>query len=535
MESRDIVVYDPVRRIPASPREVLQILFRHRRLILVSFFAVLAGAVITIALFGIKYRAHTTILVRSDRSDEMISAGREQPHPPGSDLTRKRQINTEVALLKSRDLLEKVVRQSNLFLHSHHSWGRRLEVWDTSNSGMAKAVRALRAKLTVAPIPDSNLIGVSYTSRNPEQAVTILRNLDKYYIAKHIAVNRPPDVVHFFAQQTKHYQGKLVDAEKRLARFDVAKDAAAPDLERKIVLKKRSEFEAGLRSAQVQIAQTQQLDRALEAELSDTPPRLSTQQTLSENGQLLADLKSTLQNLEDQRTVLLANYQPTYRPVRNVEKQIAQVKAAITKAESRPLERKTTDRNPTYEMLQSELAKSRASLFGLRQRVAAIAPVVQTYEKAALVSDVQDIQRKNLVRSVTVDQQNYLLYLKKLEQARISQALDKQQILNVAVAEAPTVPALPTTSPILLLAASIILAGILSVGVAFLADYFDSTFRTPDEVARYLELPVLAALPMTGGPARFALQADGDSYPFVSSESGHGRSRLLFWRQRNGD
>jgi capsular polysaccharide biosynthesis protein len=33
------------------------------------------------------------------------------------------------------------------------------------------------------------------------------------------------------------------------------------------------------------------------------------------------------------------------------------------------------------------------------------------------------------------------------------------------------------------------------VGAAFLADYLDPSFRTPEEVQRILQIPVLAAIP----------------------------------------
>ena len=39
---------------------------------------------------------------------------------------------------------------------------------------------------------------------------------------------------------------------------------------------------------------------------------------------------------------------------------------------------------------------------------------------------------------------NYLLYLRKREEARISDALDGKKIVNVTIAEAATVPVLPS-------------------------------------------------------------------------------------------
>jgi capsular polysaccharide biosynthesis protein len=86
--------------------------------------------------------------------------------------------------------------------------------------------------------------------------------------------------------------------------------------------------------------------------------------------------------------------------------------------------------------------------------------------------------------------------MRKREEARITDEMDKRRILNVAVAEHPSVPLLPASSPWLLLLLALFLAGGLSVGAAFFADYLDPSFRTPEEVNGILQVPVLAAIPL---------------------------------------
>jgi capsular polysaccharide biosynthesis protein len=85
--------------------------------------------------------------------------------------------------------------------------------------------------------------------------------------------------------------------------------------------------------------------------------------------------------------------------------------------------------------------------------------------------------------------------LKKGEEARIADALDQSNILNVAVMQAPYVPALPSRSPWMLGLVGLVLASVASVGIAFTLDYLDQSFRTPSEVTGELGIPVLAAVP----------------------------------------
>ena len=78
------------------------------------------------------------------------------------------------------------------------------------------------------------------------------------------------------------------------------------------------------------------------------------------------------------------------------------------------------------------------------------------------------------------------MYVHKREEARISNALDQRGILNVALAEQPVVPALPKRSPLSVALLTLLLAGAFSLSTAFVLDFMDPTFRTPDELAGYL-------------------------------------------------
>ena len=81
---------------------------------------------------------------------------------------------------------------------------------------------------------------------------------------------------------------------------------------------------------------------------------------------------------------------------------------------------------------------------------------------------------------------------------RISDALDQQRIVNVAVTEQATVPAVPASPNWPLnLSLGCLMGCLFSIGLALTADYLDHSFRTPGEVETFLNVPVLAAFPQT--------------------------------------
>jgi uncharacterized protein involved in exopolysaccharide biosynthesis len=88
-------------------------------------------------------------------------------------------------------------------------------------------------------------------------------------------------------------------------------------------------------------------------------------------------------------------------------------------------------------------------------------------------------EQRRLARAVQMAEDNVRLYDTKLEEARIADALDREKITNVTVAQAPVVPAEPSSSRQLILAAGFLLALIGGFGAALSAEYFGLAVNEP--------------------------------------------------------
>jgi hypothetical protein len=105
--------------------------------------------------------------------------------------------------------------------------------------------------------------------------------------------------------------------------------------------------------------------------------------------------------------------------------------------------------------------------------------------------------QQDLLRTAKANEDNYLLYLHKREEARIADALDQTRILNIGMVQQPTLPLSPTRSAWMFGLVGVLMACMLSVGLVFTREYLDSSFRTPSEVLSELNIPVLAAVPLS--------------------------------------
>ncbi|HEX7893057.1 MAG TPA: hypothetical protein VF447_02625, partial [Terriglobales bacterium] len=234
---------------------------------------------------------------------------------------------------------------------------------------------------------------------------------------------------------------------------------------------------------------------ALDAKLRDLPQHRVVQVTNADNPQLQEKLKSKLLELELRRTELLTKFQPSYRLVQEVEQQITQAKTAIAAEELKPLQDKVTEQDPDYAWANSERVKTGIEIEALQKKQTVAAEQVSAYQSEAQNLAAQAVEQEDLERKLKAAEETFLLYARKREEARISDALDQTGILNVAIAQQPSVPALPARPLFASLGLVFVAAFVLSSGAAFVADYVDPSLRTPDEVMRNLGMPVLASLP----------------------------------------
>jgi len=455
---------------------------RHRGLMLLAFVGVFLGAAAAAFLLPPSYVASTRILIKRDRLDALVTADSASVMPQAPALITDMEVNSEVELIRSRDVLQQLAAACGLQSVP-------------GEAGLAAAVRGLQTALKVEPLPKTSLISITYQSRDPRQAARVLNKLFGLYLEKHLAVHQSSGALEFFQTQRQAYEKGLAEAETRLIGFGATKGGVSPDQQKAVMLQKSADFGAEWQQAQAGIAQTRRRIQALEAESAGMPSRLTAQVRQADNPQLMGQLNTTLLNLELKRTELLRKFEPGYGLVREVETEIAQTRQAIEAAGKAQLREETTDRNPTYEWVGAELAKARSELAGMEARAEATRHSLLLYGQDARSLDQKEIQRQNLLRDFKAQEANYFLYLKKEEEARISDALNRSRIVNVALVEPATVPSLPVRSRGFLLLLGLGAAVAASLGAAAAAEFLNPAPRpTVQGLYELLGVPVLAAM-----------------------------------------
>jgi uncharacterized protein involved in exopolysaccharide biosynthesis len=467
------------------------LLFRRRK-VFVWVSGVVFAAAVLYALFGTKYEANMKVLVRRGRADAPVSAGENAPFDLTRTATTEEDLNSEVELLRDDEVLRKVVEDTGV---GGRDWFHFLHLGEGHSQRIERAARRLAKKLDVEAMKKTNLIAISYPADDPQVAANVLRSLAAIYLEKHMTVHRPNGEFHFFEQQTAQSRRQLEESKGRLLQFTSGQGVVSAAQQRDLALQRLSELDATAQQTRIELAETRQRVSELGQQVSTLPERTTTQVRIADNPELEKALKASLLDLQLKRTQLLTKFEPSHRLVQEVGQQIAQTQAAISAEDRAPLRDETTDKNTNYEWAKGELQKAQVQLKALEARQGATGAQAVAYRAIAEKLGEAAITQDDLLSSEKAAQENYLLYVKKQEEARMNDALDERGIVNVAIAEQPVAPPLPVWSVWSVLVIGLMAAVTAGSGAAFTADYLDPAFRDPDDVLAYLNAPVLASLP----------------------------------------
>jgi uncharacterized protein involved in exopolysaccharide biosynthesis len=226
---------------------------------------------------------------------------------------------------------------------------------------------------------------------------------------------------------------------------------------------------------------------AVRAQLAHTPEQIPYAEEYHPNPVLQA-FRSQLTELEAERMKLLEAYLPSDRHVRDKDEAIARFKARIKPEPEQTLGAQTVRYNDLHADLQRNALNLEVHLVELREAGPGIVKRLRSLRD-------DRFKINHLKQAADEKRYAYDLYRKKQEEARITEAMKDQSMVNVSVVERATPPLEPVNGlllPLLLgLVGGLTLASAVAVGI----EYLNRRLRFEEEVERYLELPVLAVIP----------------------------------------
>jgi len=478
-----------------SLRDGAGALFRRRGLVVFIFAAVVLGTAVVTFLLPNKYDSRMKILVKNQRVDVAITAEQTSgaAAPTVENEVSENQINSEIELLTSKDLLTQVVTDCGL-ASTEKSW-----FWRSAPPQavmVETAVNRLTKDLVITPVRKANVITISYSSNSPQVSAAVLQKLGELYLEKHLKLNHPPGASDFFTQRADEYQTQLRQAEQQMTSFQQSNNLVVLSQQKELTLQKTADAKSKLLESETALNEATNRIARVEQQLAAVPKRIVTQNRQLPNQYSAERLNTMMVELENRRTQLLTKFRPEDRLVREVDEQIRTTREALAKAEQKTAVEENTDLNPLRQTLETELSRARLDQAGARARRDTLTGQLQQYEAALKKLEGDTTKHNDLQRQVKEAEDNYQLYAKKREEARIADELDRQKITNVSIAEAATAPQIPSSpNRGVNLVLGVFLAAFLSLGSVFSAEMLSDAVHTPRQLEALTGAQVLATVP----------------------------------------
>jgi succinoglycan biosynthesis transport protein ExoP len=417
------------------------------------------------------YKTTSVIMVKSD------SAVLSIPFLQDTASSSSGNMRNYVESLKSRTLTEATLARLG---------------WLESSS--EEQVKAWQNSLSVQQVQGTDVAKLSVESDDPEKAAIFLNTLVEEFQERTQQINQESAKAarDFIAEQLAIAEDSLEEAESALLEYKETRGIIEPSAETKARIDRLASIEQLLSQTEIELQAANSEQERLHEIVRGIEPTLVTSTTLI-NNPIVQQSRTILSQLETDLAAALEQYTENHPTVIGLKAQISQVSAKLAEEVERVVGSETVSLNPIYQDLRRGLVSGQATIVGLEARLLALENSRNTAqtELASIPPKEMDIAR--LVRNQRVNEEIYVMLRSKYEEMRISEAMKVSGIYVVDEAIVPTTPVKPRK--LLNTAIAGILGLFVAVGIAFILEHMDTTFKTLEEVERAVSAPILGVIP----------------------------------------
>jgi succinoglycan biosynthesis transport protein ExoP len=479
----------------------LAIIYRYRRIALAVFvlttIALMIQGYSNIQLF----QAKAQLLIEDERSTAMPGITGESyfedPIP---------YYNTQYRILRGRDLARRVVKRLHLATVPElngtqkpaatpvsmlrDAAGRLIRLVTRSpaleqeppkpdeTADESALVSAFLGHVQVAPVAESKLVDVFFTSTDPKLAADATNALVEEYVAANLEVKLQgtQSMLDWLQTEVGKQQSKVEKSERDLAEYRDRENAMSLDEKNNIVLSRLNSLNEAVLRARTTRIQKETLNNQLKSlaatTLSDSIPAISG------NPQVQAH-KTQLAELQRQKAQLSERYGDKHPDMVKVNAQLADEERQLGLETAKALQ---TVKNE-YERARLEEQTLSAGL-----------------EEAK--KDVKDLGRLSvsynvLEREAKSNRTVYEALLQRENELKVSSNSRSNNVRIAERAEIPKGPITPTGRRTWLLSFAVGL--VAAIAVAYGLDYMNDTIKTPEDVTRMLKMTFLGLVPAVRG------------------------------------
>jgi len=486
--------------------QVRAFLPRYKWVIAGVFVFTVLSAYGALSLMSEQYEAEAALLVK---------LGRENLDPPAtaknmvmSTGVRREEVGSEVQILRSADLLAKVVDtvgveafrvtrvpppsligKAKFHVKAGLRWAKgqyqdALIALDLKKrlTEREQAVGLLQEQVVAEPQKDSDVISLRLRLADPQLAVRLEDTLIRLYLARRVEVRQNPGVKEFFDRETRALKNELDRAQAARDEWKRKEDLSVPSEQKALLLRQIRELSAERTHALAERgALTSQMAKA-QSLASDAPERVAAARVETPNPSLQM-LRERLTKLEADQARLLATYKPGAAPVVTADEEIASLRRLVGSQQATEMGSLTSEINPLRQQLQQAVSQNSVALEGITARLMYQDAQLTTLQNQLREIEASDSTLESLERERGIAEQSYLAASRRQQDADIERALDLSRITNVSIATPPAATLEPVAPrKLLIMAVALALGLLLGLATAILLEWMNDAVEDAESI-----------------------------------------------------
>ncbi|MCF6290803.1 MAG: GumC family protein [Desulfobacterales bacterium] len=449
-------------------RELVLIFFSQVRVILGITALIFIGAVLVAFLWPPTYSATGIILIKGKKVERGIDDLQQNTLHQSSYPVGKEDLASEAQFLSSPVVIERTIR-------SLHDRGILFQDVSMAPGVVGDIVDRAAQSLKVKLVPASDVLAVTYYAKDPRTPVAFLDALMEQYILYRQQIYKPSETEVFFAGQVDKYKKELRDRENELMLLVEQNNAADPEkeIDKNLLIQQDLEKELNVLKSQA-IAKEVEIN-----ELTGALGGRNYQFFSFINLKSLNELSLKLIELTVERGKLVRSYLPLSPKVKAIDKQIAGLYGSL-KGE-----------------VESYLSSQASHLKALNEQVVSLENRVGEIQSRNVDMKRYLLGMNRINRDIEFLQFSYDNFYRRMEEAKINNSIVDTSLSSFAsiisrpsFSDTPVFPRKGLVIPFGLLAGFI-----TGCCFGFLRDYFDHTFKKPNDIVRIVEVPALFSIP----------------------------------------
>jgi polysaccharide chain length determinant protein (PEP-CTERM system associated) len=453
---------------------------------IIPFLVTILGGLAFVLLAPKVYQAETLILVQpqsvpQDIVTPIVSTGVED---------RLRTITQQVT---SRTNLEGIIKHYALYSNSR------------DQLLMEQKVALLRKDITIevnqtgrSRGSGTNAFTIRFEGKDPNKVMEVTNALASNFISENLSIreNQATGTSTFLANELTTMQQRLAEKEEALKKYREKYMGGLPEqLQTNLSILERLQGQLAQYGENLRDAENRKI--AIQKQIADAtkPPSSAGESGLPETvsgPDQLAALRNQLASLE-------ARYTPNHPDIIRLKETIAKLEAQQNEepAEASP-RRVSPETRRMIQTLNRQLVDVELEIKGLKGEIVKTQNQIKWYQKKV----EQTPEREQELLSLNRDYENikglYNSLLSKKLEAEIAVSMEKKQkgerFKVIDAAKLPQRPIKPDVRKLLLM--TLVLALGLGGGLGYLVEMMDTSYKSPEEVEKELNLPILVSMPI---------------------------------------